>query len=305
MAKFKLKDIPEQPGKVAIVTGANSGLGFETTLGLASKKIKVIMACRDIDKAESARRDILKQVPDAELVPMVIDLSDLNSVRTFAGDFIRENDRLDLLVNNAGVMMPPYQKTEDGFELQFGVNYLGHFLLTGLLIETLTSTKNSRIVTLSSIAHTNAEIDFEDLQSEESYSKFKAYGQSKLACLMFAKELQRRLIAKGHRETISLAAHPGVSTTELMRHLPKWMMVITKPLESLISHPPEKGAQPTLMAALSSRVKPGKYYGPDGFREMKGEPAKAKVASQAKCLDTAKRLWETSEELAGYEYLSL
>jgi len=305
MANFDLHKIPDKPGKTAIVTGANSGLGFETTRGLASKKIRVIMACRDIDKAEQARREILKEVPDADLVPMVMDLSEMDSVRTFAADFLRENKQLDLLVNNAGVMMPPYQKTEDGLELQFGVNYLGHFLLTALLIDTLTATPDSRIITLSSIAHTNAEIDFEDLQSEENYSKFKAYGQSKLACLIFAKELQRRLIAKGHRKTISIAVHPGVSTTELMRHLPKWMMVITKPLESLISHPPEKGAQPTLMAALSPKIQAGKYYGPDGFREMKGDPAKAKVASQAKCLDTAKRLWETSEDLASIKFLSL
>lgn len=304
MATFDLDKISKQPGKIAIVTGANSGLGYETTLGLASKEIKVIMACRDMDKAESARREILKEIPNADLVPMIMDLSDMNSVRNFASDFLTENEKLDLLVNNAGVMMPPYQKTEDGLELQFGVNYLGHFLLTGLLIDKITATSDSRIVTLSSIAHTNAKINFEDLQSEENYSKFKAYGQSKLACLLFAKELQRRLISHGHRETISLAAHPGVSTTELMRHLPKWMVVITKPIEPLISHSPEKGAQPSLMAALSAQVKAGKYYGPDGFREMKGDPAKAKVAAQAKNLDTAKRLWETSEDLADIKYLS-
>ncbi|WP_026914722.1 oxidoreductase [Christiangramia portivictoriae] len=289
---------------VAIVTGANAGLGFETAKALAAKNFKVIMACRDLEKAEQARNQIIAAHSDALVEIQELDLASLDSVRSFSSIFLSSYKKLDLLINNAGVMMPPYQTTEDGFELQLGVNYLGHFLLTGLLKEALTCSQNSRIISLSSIAHKNAEIDFNDLQSEKSYSKFKAYGQSKLACLIFSLELERRLKAHSISHVSSLAAHPGVSSTELMRHLPAWLMLIAKPMEPFISHSAEKGAQPTLKAALDKELAGGCYIGPDGFREMKGQPAEAEIARQAKNKETAAKLWAVSENLTGIKFLS-
>lgn len=289
---------------IAIVTGANAGLGFETAKALAAKNFKVIMACRDLEKAAKARKQIIAAHSDAFVEIQELDLASLDSVRSFSSRFTSTFKKLDLLINNAGVMMPPYQTTEDGFELQLGVNYLGHFLLTGLLKEALTCSQNSRIVSLSSIAHKNAEINFNDLQSEKSYSKFKAYGQSKLACLIFSLELERRLKAHSINHVSSLAAHPGVSSTELMRHLPAWLMFIAKPVEPFISHSAEKGAQPTLKAALDKELAGGCYIGPDGFREMKGQPAEAEIARQAKNKETAAKLWAVSENLTGIKFLS-
>ena len=304
MNEFQHSETTRNEQPIAIVTGANAGLGFETTKALAAKDFRVIMACRDLEKAKKARKQILNCHGNAKLEIQELDLSSLKSVRSFASEFKSENEKLDLLINNAGVMMPPYHRTEDGFELQLGVNYLSHFLLTGLLKEELTTSKNSRIVTLSSIAHKNAEIDFNDLQSENSYSKFKAYGQSKLACLIFSLELERRLKANSLSHVSSLAAHPGVSSTELMRHLPGWLMLLAKPVEPFISHSAEKGAQPTLKAALDKELSGGSYIGPDGFREMKGKPAEAEIARQAKNKETAAKLWAVSEDLTGIKFLS-
>lgn len=304
MSEFQNSEIFSNEQPIAIITGANAGLGFETTKALAAKDFKVIMACRDLEKAKEARKQILNWHGNAKLEIHELNLASLASVRSFASEFRSKNEKLDLLINNAGVMMPPYQRTEDDFELQLGVNYLGHFLLTGLLKEQLTTSKSSRIVTLSSIAHKNAEIDFNDLQSENSYSKFKAYGQSKLACLIFSLELKRRLKANSLSHVSSLAAHPGVSSTELMRHLPGWLMLIAKPVEPFISHSAEKGAQPTLKAALDKELSGGSYIGPDGFREMKGKPAEAEIARQAKNKETAAKLWAVSEDLTGIKFLS-
>ncbi len=303
MSDFKLEKVPNQKGRIAIVTGANTGLGYETALGLAKKGIKIIMACRNLDKARAAKDKILKEVPETELEVLELDLAKLKSVRQFAKTFLAKHKQLDILINNAGVMIPPYQKTEDGFELQMGVNYFGHFLLTGLLIETITQTPGSRIVTLSSNAHQNAEINFDDLQSENDYSRMGAYGQSKLACLMFALELQRRLENNGFDETISVAAHPGISNTELSRHIPKWLSVILSPVALLITHTPKSAARPTLLAALGQNVEGGNYFGPTGFREMKGDPGKAEIKPQAKNKITVTRLWEVSESLTGINYL--
>ena len=304
MNEFQNSEISSNEQPIAIVTGANAGLGFETTKALAAEGFKGIMACRDLEKAKEARQQILNWHGNAKLEIQELDLASLESVRSFASEFRSKNEKLDLLINNAGVMMPPYHRTEDDFELQLGVNYLGHFLLTGLLREQLTTSKSSRIVTLSSIAHKNAEIDFNDLQSEKSYSKFKAYGQSKLACLIFSLELERRLKANSLSHVSSLAAHPGVSSTELMRHLPEWLMLIAKPLQPFISHSAEKGAQPTLKAALDKELSGGSYIGPDGFREMKGKPAEAEIARQAKNKETAAKLWAVSEDLTGIKFLS-
>ena len=293
---FHLESIPSQIGKIAIVTGGNNGLGFETTLGLAKKQIKVIMACRSLQKAKEAKLRIEKIVPGADIDTMFLDLSKFASVRFFASEFLTKYSRLDLLINNAGIMVPPFEKTADGLESQMEVNYFSHFLLTGLLFEMLKKSPGSRVVSLSSIAHKNADIDFNNLNSEKSYSRMKAYGQSKLACLVFAYELQRRIDAKNEK-VISVAAHPGVSPTNLFQHLPKIVTWMIKPFSSFISHLPESAALPTLYAALGNDVYGGEFIGPTGFREMKGQPGK--VTSSKISYDTAlaTNLWSVSEKL--------
>lgn len=294
---FDINKIPTQKGKIAIITGANSGLGYETALALAKKELTIIMACRNLEKAEEAKKQLLKEVPAADLHLMKIDLSQLESVRTFAAEFKEKFDKLDILINNAGVMMPPYEKTDDGFELQFEANYLGHFLLTALLIDQLENTPNSRVVSLSSIAHKSATINFDDLQSEKKYSKSKAYGQSKLACLIFAYELQRRL-EKRDSKTISVAAHPGVSNTDLMRHMPKFITTFLGPiLIPIFTHKPSKAAKPQINAALNSEISGGEYLGPTGFSEMKGEVGIVDSNKVSKDKEVAQQLWKTSEAL--------
>ena len=301
MSSFSIDQIPSQSGRIAIVTGANSGLGYETTLGFVRKGIKVIMACRNQHKAEEAKTNILMQVPDAELEIMLLDLKSLDSVRNFAKQYIQRYSQLDLLINNAGIMIPPFSKTEDGFESQLGVNYLSHFLLTNLLFPLLNSTKGSRVVTLSSIAHQKAKIDFNNLNSENSYSKMGAYGQSKLACLIFTIELTRR-IEQSNSSVIAVSSHPGVSNTNLSQFISQWVKILISPLLPLLTHQPEKASQPTLMAALNENVKNGDYYGPTGFNEMKGKPGKATAAPQAQDKEVAKQLWEVSEKLTGSEF---
>jgi NAD(P)-dependent dehydrogenase (short-subunit alcohol dehydrogenase family) len=295
--------LPEQNGRIFIVTGANTGLGYENSLSLAKKGARVIMACRSLEKANAAKENIQKEVPKADVEVMEIDLSSLNSVRNFAKSFQSKYDRLDVLINNAGVMMPPYTKTEDGYELQIEANFLGHFLLTGLLLDTILKTPNSRIVNLSSIAHKNGKINFDDLQSEKKYSASAAYGQSKLACLLFAFELQRRLKKAGHDQTISTAAHPGIATTELARHMPKIVYGILKyTVAPLLTHAPKEGAKPTMVAAIGDAAG-GDYFGPTGFNEFKGKPGKVSGTALANDEDVAKRLWEVAEELVGMKYL--
>jgi NAD(P)-dependent dehydrogenase (short-subunit alcohol dehydrogenase family) len=301
MNEFKLENVPSQKGRTAIVTGANVGLGFETAVGLAKKDVRVIMACRNPAKAGDAKKKIMEAVPDAELDFIKLDLNSLDSVREFAAGFTSNHDRLDLLINNAGIMMPPLQRTEDGFESQFGVNHLGHFLLTGLLLPTLEKTEGSRVVALSSIGHKSGKIDFENLDGEK-YSRFGAYAQSKLACLMFGYELQRRLQDKTSK-TISVAAHPGASDTELGRHLPWIVQILIPILAPIVTHPVANGALPTLMAALDDDVKGGDYFGPTGFREMKGKPGKVDSTEASHDEEVAKRLWAVSEEMIGMSYL--
>lgn len=298
-----LENIQSQSQRVAIITGANSGLGFHTTTGLASKGLKVIMACRDLDKATKAKKKILEQVPEAQLEIIQLDLASFKSVYAFAKAFQGKYHRLDLLINNAGVMVPPYHKTEDGNELQWQVNYLSHFLLTGLLIDLLRQTEGSRIISLSSKAHENARINFKDLNSEENYSKWKAYGQSKLACILFAKELDHRLRNKDGN-VISVAAHPGISNTQLFQYVPGWFQkTIGKLLTPLISHPPEKAVQAILLAALGKQVTGGSYYGPDGFQGLKGAPSEVESASNAQDKSLGRELWEVSEGMVGISYL--
>jgi len=300
---FQLKNIPTQPERIAIVTGANGGLGFETALVLAQRQLLVIMACRDLDKAEKAKMQILEEYPEAKIETLALDLASLASVQDFAEAYSAKYKRLDLLINNAGVMIPPYEVTEDGYELQFQANYLGHFLLTGLLLKLLTKTEKSRVVLLSSKAHEQATIDFDDLQSEQNYSKWKAYGQSKLACLIFAKELDRRFKKCGF-PTIAVAAHPGISNTGLFRYFPKWFNKTLAPLLSpLITHSPKSASKSILNAALGENVTGGSYYGPTGFMGFKGKPGEVASSENSNDKTVTKQLWEVSEELVNFKYL--
>lgn len=310
MTTFKLQQIPSQQGRIAIVTGANSGLGYETALALAKKSIHVIMACRSQQRAQEAYDQIKTEVPTASLEIGLVDLSKLDSVRHFANECLANHERIDLLINNAGIMMPPYQVTEDGFELQMAANHFGHFLLTGMLLPRLLSTPHSRIVSLSSIAHRNGKIDLDQIKQErrgtdaekKKYSASKSYAQSKLACLMFGLELQRRLEAAGQTQIISTIAHPGVSVTNLGQHLPMIVQKIIGPLIApIFTHSPKDGAKPTLWAALGPAVG-GDYFGPQRMREAKGEPGKAKIEPQAQDESVAKRLWEVSEQRTGIQY---
>jgi NAD(P)-dependent dehydrogenase (short-subunit alcohol dehydrogenase family) len=298
---FDITKVPSQKGRIAIVTGANAGLGYETALALGKLNAKVIMACRNVAKAQSAKQAILAKVPQADLEVMELDLSSLKSVRAFAAAYLAKYDRLDLLINNAGIMVPPFSKTEDGFESQMGANYFGHFLLTGLLLPTLNKTPHARVVALSSKAHESGKIDFDNLHAEKSYSRMGAYSQSKLACLMFAYELERRLQAAGYK-TLSVAAHPGVSNTELGKHIPRVAYFLLMPIFALMIHSPENATLPQLMAALDPDVKGGEYFGPTGFSEMKGKPGKVGSRPQSHDLAVAKKLWEVSEKLTGFTY---
>jgi len=303
MSTFNLNDIPSQKGRIAIVTGANIGLGYETALGLVQKEMKVILACRNLSKAEKAKADILQEVPGADLAIIQLDLSKLSSVREFAATFLAQYNRLDLLINNAGIMMPPFSLTEDGFESQIGTNYLGHFLLTGLLLDTITQTADSRVVTLSSLAHVNGEIQFDDFHFEQNYSAMKAYGQSKLACLMFAIELDRRL-KKAGLSTISVSAHPGISQTNLMSSSPRWMQIIGAILGPFMLQSAKAGAEPTLYAALGADIEGKDYTGTDGKGQRKGKATKVYPKSHALDEEVATKMWELSEKLTGMSYLS-
>ena len=298
---FELDNVPVQRGKIAIVTGANIGLGYETTIGLAKKEIKVIMACRNLVKAEAAKEEILNKVPGAQLEVLKLDLNSLQSVRDFVEEFKAKYDHLDLLIENAGIMIPPFSKTDDGFESQMGVNYFGHFLLTNLLFPTLKNTKDARIVTLSSNAHKTGKIDFENLNAEKNYSKMGAYSQSKLACLMFAYELQRRIEAAG-LNMIAVSAHPGVSMTNLGQFIPKVALFLLKPLEPIFTHSVANASLPTLYAALGEDVEGGDYFGPTGYKEMKGKPGKVTSMPQSHDKEVAKKLWDESEKLTGKEF---
>ena len=269
---WSINTIPSQTGRHAIVTGANTGLGYETALVLAGKGCTVTLACRSLHNAQQARQSILEIFPKAEVDCGVLDLCDLMSVESFATRFRTTRTQLDLLINNAGIMMPPLALSKDGFESQLAANYLGHFALTGHFLPLLNATQGSRVVSLSSLAHRWSNIRFDDMNFNSGYNKRQAYGQSKFACLMFAYELQRRLARSG-AQTLSVAAHPGVSATSLFRHLPG-IVGILNPLTALVFQSAKGGALPILYAALSEDVLGGEYFGPQSFHEMKGEPGK-------------------------------
>ena len=299
MEKWNIDQVSSQFGKVAIVTGANSGIGFEVTLGLVKKDFEVIMACRNMQKAEEAKVKILKIHPKAKVNPMKIDTSSLDEVKKFANLFLKKYNKLNLLVNNAGIMMSPYKITEDGFENQFATNYIGHFALTGLLLPILTNTKDSRIISLSSLSYKWSEILFDDFHFGKGYRKTKAYGQSKRACLMFAFELQRRLSAAGF-ETISVAAHPGLSKTNLDQYYP----ALIRPFGNLFLQPAAKGALPILYAALDKDLKGGEFIGPDGFQQMRGFPKIIDADEYSNNKEVAKRLWNETEKMTNVFYLT-
>lgn len=290
------EDIPDQSGRVAIVTGANTGTGYEATRGLLTRGAHVVLACRSPERAQTALAKLQAQKLPGTAVFEQLDLAALTSVGDFADRIRRRETPIDLLVNNAGVMVPPDARTAEGFELQIGVNHLGHFALTGLLLETMRNSPTTRIVTVSSIAHREGRIDFGSFRGERAYRAFREYRQSKLANLMFALELDRRLSASRFAPS-SIAAHPGVTRTELPRHR-RLFGLATR----LVGTPPGQGALPIVRAATDPSARRGEYYGPDGFLEMWGSPARARIAERARDREVAGRLWEVSEELTGVRF---
>ena len=297
-AKWTTDDVPGQQGRLAVVTGANTGLGFETARVLAARGASVVLAVRDTDKGKRAAARIAGTAPGADVTVQPLDLASLESVRAAAGELRARHPRIDLLINNAGVMLTPRQSTRDGFELQLGTNHLGHFALTGLLLEQMLPVPGSRVVTLSSLAHRiRARINFDDLQAERSYSRVAAYSQSKLANLMFTYELARRLSGAA-TTTIAVAAHPGLASTELTRNTP----AASAALARLISQKPAMGALPTLRAATDPGVLGGQYYGPGGIFGTRGYPELARSSGQSRDTAIGRRLWTVSEELTGVTF---
>ena len=300
--KWTTADVPDQKGRVAVVTGANTGLGYHTAAVLADRGAHVVLAVRNPDKGNDAAARIRAASPGAAVTVQQLDLSALDSVRAAAEALGSAYPRIDLLINNAGVMFTPKQTTADGFELQFGTNHLGHFALTGLLLHHLSGVEGSRVVTLSSNAHRiMAAIHFDDLQWEWSYNRVAAYGQAKLANLLFTYELQRRLAANS-RSTIAVAAHPGSSNTELTRNLPALLRPAERLVAPLIAQRAEMGALPTLRAAVDPTVAGGQYFGPDGLGQQRGHPKLVDSSKQSHDAELQHRLWQVSEDLTGVAF---
>lgn len=300
--KWTAEQIPDQTGRVAIVTGANSGLGLATARELARHGAHVVLACRDREKGAAAQHEIAAAAPDATVELAALDLASLVSVRAFAEEFLATHDGLDLLINNAGVMASPRRMTADGFELQLGTNHLGHFALTGLLLGALEGREGARVVTVSSGAHRAGRIDFENLQRTRRYFRWFAYGQSKLANLLFAFELERGLRAAGSTVS-SMAAHPGYAATNLQFAAPPlidqaFMFVLNR----IVAQKAEMGALPTLYAATVPSLPGGSFIGPDGFAEQRGYPRRVRASAAANDAATALRLWRVSEQLTGVTY---
>ncbi|SLI92343.1 Putative short-chain dehydrogenase/reductase [Mycobacteroides abscessus subsp. bolletii] len=293
--KWSTTDIPDQTGRVAIVTGANTGLSLETAKALAAHGAHVVLAVRNAEKGKAAADAITAAHSNADVTLQSLNLSSLESVRRASDELKARYDKIDLLINNAGVMWTEKSSTADGFELQFGTNHLGHYALTGLLLERLLPVEGSRVVTVSSIGHRiRAAIHFDDLQWERDYDRVAAYGQSKLANLLFTYELQRRLAGTN---TVALAAHPGGSNTELARNSPLWVRAVFDVVAPLLVQGADMGALPTLRAATDPAALGGQYYGPDGFMEQRGNPKVVASSEQSYDLDLQRRLWSVSEEL--------
>jgi len=294
MSKWTTANIPDQTGRTAVITGANTGLGYETAAALAAKGASVVLAVRNLDKGKEAARRIERATPGAQVQLRELDLSSLDSIRAAADELRSNHESIDLLINNAGVMFTPKSTTKDGFELQFGTNHLGHFALTNLLLDRVLAATGSRIVTVSSQGHRFVRgIRFDDLQADRSYRRVGAYGQAKLANLLFTYELQRRLTGTN---TIAVAAHPGGSKTELTRNLPPLVAAVTRLAEPFFQSA-EMGALPTLRAATDPGVLGGQYFGPDGFGEQRGYPKVVASSVASHDTDAQRRLWTVSEEL--------
>lgn len=301
MAEWTEAQIPALDGRTAIVTGANTGLGLETARALAEKGATVVLAVRNLDKGRAAVERIAARRPEARVSLQALDLTSLDSVRRAASEIGAAHPRVDILVNNAGVMYTPKSRTADGFELQFGTNHLAHFALTGLLLPQLLAAPGSRVVSVSSIGHRiRSAIDLDDLAFEKGYSRVAAYGRSKLANLLFTYELQRRLAAAGVG-TSALAAHPGLSATELLRNSPAILRVLEIPLRPL-AQSAAMGALPTLRAATDPAAVGGEYYGPGGFAEAWGHPVRVVSSARSHDADLQRRLWKASEELTGVSF---
>ncbi|MFC9473039.1 SDR family NAD(P)-dependent oxidoreductase [Nocardia sp. NPDC056952] len=295
-------DIPSQCGRRVVITGANSGLGFETARALAVRGASVVLAVRDVGKGEHAAERIAAIAPAAEVGVVWLDLASLYSVHEAAAELHAKYDRIDLLVNNAGLMYPPRSTTRDGFEMQFGTNHLGHFALTGLVLELLLRAPNPRVVTVSSNAHRfGSEIRFHDLHWEQSYDRIRAYGQSKLANLMFTYELQRRLSSHGST-MLAVAAHPGASDTALIRNSPAMVRRLAPFVAPVVAQSAAMGALPTLRAATDPAVLGGQFYGPGGVGQVRGYPRIVSSNRRSQDTQVQHRLWRTSERLTGVSY---
>ncbi len=305
--KWTAADIPDQAGRTFMVTGANSGLGLQTAKELAGAGATVLMACRNMDKAAAARDEIAASHPDADLEIVALDLSDLDSVEAAAAEVSARPGPLDVLINNAGVMVPPERKTKDGFELQFGTNHLGHFALTGGLIEKLLAAEAPRVVNVSSMAHRAGKMDFDDLNWSKGYSRWPAYGRSKLANLLFTLELARRAEAAG-TDLIAAASHPGFAATNLqtagigLGTVGTLLKPVMKVGNLVFAQSDAMGALPSLYAATAAGVEGDDYFGPDGVGEQRGHPKRVGRTGRAADGEDARRLWEASEELTGVSF---
>jgi len=302
MTNWTKGNIPDLNGRVCIITGANSGIGYESSLALAEKGATVNMACRNVERGQHALEAIQHAVPSAHLQLMTLDLASLKSIHDFAETFKRQYQRLDVLINNGGTVVAAHHQTKDGFESQFGINHLGHFALTGLLLDVLLKTPASRIVTVSSRMHTTGKIAWDDLMSEQTYNPMTAYRQSKLANLLFAFELNRRLEAKG-TSTKSIAVHPGLARSSWADNNLEGVMKLLGNIMSLTYQNASMASLPLLYAAVDSTAKSGGYYGPD--HDTKGYPVEAQAGEVAYNEADAKRLWELSEKLTGVKYEAL
>ncbi len=295
--KWKVEDMTSQKGKIAIVTGSNTGIGYQMALALADKGAMVVLACRNLEKGEKARSDIIESSPGALITVEELDLANLESIEAFGQRLVKSHGHVDILINNAGVMIPPQSTTADGFELQIGTNHFGHFALTSHLMPLLSAAKHPRIITLSSIAHWSGRIDLNDINGKrKKYDKWAMYSQSKLANLLFALELDRRLKAAGsHIE--SFGSHPGYSNTDLQRHSLAWRC-----LNPLFGMKPIKGAAPTLYAATIPDAINHRYWGPIGILEARGWTGKAKITARAADEEMARKLWDHTEALTGIKF---
>jgi NAD(P)-dependent dehydrogenase (short-subunit alcohol dehydrogenase family) len=302
MGDWTVADVPGQQGRTAVVTGANSGIGYWAALALARRGAVTVLACRDAGRGKQAAARIEAAAPDADVRVVALDLASLASVRDAAAQITAQHERLDLLINNAGLMMPPAGTTADGFELQFGTNHLGHFALTGALLPRMLRVAGSRVVTVSSNAHRTGRIDFTDLNwQRRAYRRLPSYAQSKLANLLFTFELQRRLAASG-AATAALAAHPGTATTQLTRHFPGVLHSLNQVLGGLYGQSAEMGALPTLRAATDPAARGGEYYGPGGLMQMMGHPKRVEPARRADDAGAQRRLWAESSRLTGVTF---